>query len=406
MRTWYNGFALAANEIADGTISGNKDMVMVGATRMAGNISSYATAHAIELGILWGVGKAVPAAFGLMGNYMSKLFSGNTEDEDDERTQLLRLYQMAYAAKDWIVPIEIQDGNITSISISANHPFGDMQRTVNSLEYGWIKNDSWSQLAVHTLITLMGNLVEETILVNVAFQTQSGIDSYGNRIWEPGDDTDEKIEKCIRYAIKQAGPGFIGQFSRLGLFDFLPENARWGWLRKPSHAGDTMEEAVGLATGARPMVRNVYDIFKKALDDYIPAFAEEATQQFIFNDPKAYDTRISNADFEGQIRGMVEKESRYLRNLHDMYHLPVKYEVVDATQMQQIMIDEGLSSDESKVQGRLFHTIIDGKYRLPWNQIRKEVERRMANAGLDEPYTGLSKDTEEWLTEFERKANR
>lgn len=411
MRTWYNHLALAQKEITDGINSGNGRMAQMGGARMAGLLAATATQLGIEAVVYGMAAKAVPAGFkwigGAVGSLLKAATGGGSDDEDEERTEMMRLLSPSFSAYDYLVMTkEPEDGKFTTVSISANHPLGDFQRASNYALLGIQKHDPWSQVAFFTALQLMGNLADTKILVQILSETSSGEDSYGGRIWDETDSADEKIKKSVQYAIKKAGPGITGQLSRLGWMDWVPSNEAFGWLHKPAHAGTAAEEAFGMATGFRPIVVDAYRVFKESIDNYVPGFGESGLQSSIFNDAQPNNANISNAVFEEQIKGMVEKEWRFLRNLHRIYYLTTKYDITEADKMQQIMADQGLSYDPSNVTGRPFQIIATGKYSLPWNQIRKVEGRRMQNEKLKEPYQGISRELEAWLMEYEREVNQ
>ena len=411
MRTWYNHLALAQKEITDGINSGNGRMVQMGGERMAGLLAATATQLGIEAIVYGMAAKAVPAGFkwigGAVGSLLKAATGGGSDDEDEERTEMMRLLSPSFSAYDYLVMTkEPEEGKFTTVSVSANHPLGDFQRASNYALLGIQKHEPWSQVAFFTALQLMGNLADTKILVQILSETSSGEDSYGGRIWDETDSTDEKIKKSVQYAVKKAGPGITGQLSRLGWMDWVPSNEAFGWLHKPAHAGTAAEEAFGMATGFRPIVVDAYRVFQESIDSYVPGFGESGLQSSIFNDAQPNNVNISNAVFEEQIKGMVEKEWRFLRNLHRIYYLTTKYDITEADKMQKIMADQGLSYDPSNVTGRPFQIIATGKYSLPWNQLRKVEGRRMQNEKLKEPYQGISRELEAWLMEYEREVNQ
>jgi len=393
LRVWYNGYQLGINEIRDGKRSGNNRMVRHGAKRLAGNVTATGMAFALEKTIIAMAGNAVASAWSGMGNWIETLFD---DDEDEGRKKLLRLYQLSFTKNDWLVPIEIGDGVIATVSISQNHPFGDLQRATILFDMKVNEDEPWVQAAAYAVWELFGSLGDVKIFTNVLMEVRSNKDTYGNPIFEVSDTPEEKYRKSLQYMIKRAGPGFIGQFSRSGLFEWLPKDENFGFLHKPPWAGDTKQEVIGMVTGMRPIKRDIYRIYERTLREFSSGYAREGIDQGIYGNVEYWNVNIDNATMEDQIRQMVEKESTYIRNLQEMYHLPLKYGVATPEGMAEAIEKAGPPK-------RLKAMIHLQQYGLPMNKINKMVAGRRNKV---DPNYQMSAELEKWLNDFAQKANR
>lgn len=403
MRTWYNQFALSMKEMRDGKKSGNDKMLRQGAARMAGNAVMFGMNKALEAGMIMGAYKYVPKAFMFIGDAMSGLFD---DDNDDELKRMLRDYMLPWAENDYLVVTDVntEDGTVTVQSISANHPFGDFQRASIALEMGISNADPAVQTGITMAMELLGQLGQTKIFTDAVSHVMTGTDQYGRDIFNkptkdyPGDSPEVIATKVTTYLIKTAGPGVIGQLSRLGALDFLPENEWFGSFRKPTHAGDLGEELLGMATGFRPIVINFYDSFERRIRAYMTAWGSEGAEKKVAGMPQFWNENIDNETFEQQIKNMVQVEYISLESLHQAYAMPLKFGVTQADRMAEILDAMKLSENENTATGRKRAMIQRGKYTLPIDQINKIADKRKEK--YKEGYQ-MSDELKQWLVDFE-----
>lgn len=402
LRVWANQLSLGMKEVQDGRATGNNKMVVNGGKRMAGNLVMMGAGKALEASIIAAASKQVPEAFQFIGDMLSGLFD---DDEEDEVKRMVRDYMLPWAENDYLVisSVDKEAGKITAYSISANHPFGDIQRASIVLETGLSDADPAAQIAVMMFLELFGQLGDAKIFTKAIVNVVGGKDQYGRDIFNKstedyeGDSPDVIMSKVLIYLLKQAGPGVISQASRAGLLDFLPENEWFGSFRKPPHAGERSDELIAMFSGFRPMVIDVYDAFERRARDYFTLYGKSGVQGTIYKAVKPWDTNIDNATFEQRIRDMVASEYNTLKSLREAYYLPIKHDVVDGQKMREIVTKEVGVSLKNNKQGRNARAIVYGEYRTPNEVINKHIEVRRESF----PDYNPSEDLLKWLKDFQ-----
>lgn len=413
MRVWYNLFSLANKEIRDGNKSGNAEMVRHGYTRLATHVSMVGVTTAAEVGLATFLGNTLAEGAQLLGNYMSSFWD---DDDEDEKKKALRDPLPDWMQNDILAISKAVDGKVTYISVSANHPFGDFQRTLVELsettEINLTEQPYGVQIGLVSVIELFEQFWQTKIATAVLIEIVSNKDSYGREIWNKatkdyeGDTDGVMFQKILSYAMRRAGPAWIGQASRVGWLDWLPENEFFSEFRKPPHAAAPVQEIAAMVTGFKPITVDFYDQFKRRVGDFANY---PGTQDEIYKKAQHWNLRISDATFEEQIKRMVEEEYYTLASLHDAYRLPVKHGIVEASKMDEILTnkrDQGgvalsgnlYNSDGSiNNNGRLAHMISRGVYVAPWDKISDLVAKRKAKKPDYQPTPEL----DQWIRSFE-----
>lgn len=416
MRTWGNLFLLGVKEVMDGKKSGNAAMVRHGYKRLASHVGMTLTTKAIQVSLAYGLGNSIRQ---ILGDYILMWM----DDEDDKEKQaMLRDPLPDYMKNDMLAASQPDNGKVTYISISANHPFGDFQRMMNEWaipEAGNIYTQpSEMQIAALAAREMVEQFWGVKIGPNVLIEMFTNKDNYDRPIYieatkdSPGDDFGVWVRKLASYAARRAGPGYISQLQRLGAWDVLfnalglPENELIADFRKPVHAADWQYELLAMTSGYKPMTIDFYDQFKRRVGDFANY---PGTQDEIYKKAQHWNLRIGDATFEEQIKRMVEEEYYTLASLHDAYRLPVKYGIVEASKMDEILTNKrdqggvGLSGNlynrdgSINNNGRLTHMIAYGTYSAPWDKIIDIVAKRQAK----KPDYQYTQELDQWIKEFE-----
>lgn len=416
MRTWMNLFLLAKKEIMDGKKSGNAAMVKHGYTRLASHVGMTLTTKAIQVSLAYGLGNSIRQ---ILGDY---ILIGMDDEDDEEKQATLRDPLPDYMKNDMLAASQPDNGKVTYISVSANHPFGDFQRMMNELAISDAGNIYTQPSEMQVAALAAREMVEQfwgvKIGPNVLIEMFTNKDNYGRPIYveatkdSPGDDFGVWIRKLASYAARRAGPGYISQLQRLGALDVLfnalglPENELLADFRKPVHAADWEYELLAMTSGYKPMTIDFYDQFKRRVGDFANY---PGAQDQIYGKVQHWNLRIDDATFEEQIKRMVEEEYYTLASLHDAYRLPVKHGIVEASKMDEILTnkrDQGgvalsgnlYNSDGSiNNNGRLAHMISRGVYVAPWDKISDLVAKRKAK----KPDYVNTPELDQWIRNFQ-----
>jgi len=372
LRVWYNTWAIAARERRHP----NPKIQRIGRRRLANTL--------LVGGVKMGAGASIGAvaagpAWAFVGNTFSSYAAQAlkySDDEEDKR-QFIREYSLWFAQSDDLIVLDVGNGYVTTVSISNNDPFGDINRAINVFQSDMDENEKIGALAFDVAREFIGPILDKRIWVTLIQQVEQGTTSTGYEIYNQQDDFFTKVAKGAGYISRKVSPGVLNQFGRLGFYDksidwvdgLAPGTLGSKFLdkwRSSPYKSVWYLEAIGMGTGYRPMKVDIAREYNRRLNDYTSGWKNLGATTDIERIP---DPRVeSNKVFEEDIKDSVRRRLTYLQALRKSYYLPIKFDAISKEAMDDLTYKSlrGSKWDNYQMKKAIFET-----RQLSWIQVQQ-----------------------------------